>query len=27
VRALSRPKVLALVNKLRAHRGSPPLLA
>ena len=25
VRALSRPKVLALVNKLRAHRGSPPL--
>jgi hypothetical protein len=22
---LSRPKVLAIVNKLRAHRGSPPL--
>jgi hypothetical protein len=27
VRALSRPKVLAVVNKLRAHRGSPPLVA
>ena len=27
VRALSRPKVLAIVNKLRAHRGSPPLVA
>jgi Na+/H+ antiporter NhaD/arsenite permease-like protein len=25
VRLLSRPKVLALVNKLRGHRGSPPL--
>ena len=27
VRLLSRPKVLALVNKLRGHRGSPPLVA
>jgi hypothetical protein len=26
VRALSRPKVLALVNRLRAHRRSPPLV-
>jgi len=26
VRTLSRPKLLALVNKLRSHRGSPPLL-
>lgn len=25
VRAMSKPKVLALVNRLRAHRGSPPL--
>lgn len=27
VRLLSRPKVLALVNKLRGHRGRPPLSA
>ena len=27
VRLLSRPKILALVNKLRGHRGSPPLVA
>jgi hypothetical protein len=27
VRALSKPKVLALVNKLRARHGSPPLVA
>src|SRR4051812_44442876 len=27
VRLLSRPKVLALVNRLRGHRGSPPLSA
>jgi Na+/H+ antiporter NhaD/arsenite permease-like protein len=27
VRLLRRPKVLGLVNKLRAHRGSPPLVA
>jgi hypothetical protein len=27
VRALSKPKVLTLVNRLRAHRGSPPLAA
>jgi hypothetical protein len=26
-RLLGRPKVLALVNKLRAHRGGPPLTA
>ncbi len=25
VRALSRPKVLAIVNKLRSHRHAPPL--
>lgn len=25
VRLLSRPQVLAVVNKLRAHRGAPPL--
>jgi hypothetical protein len=24
-RLLSRPKVLGIVNKLRTHRGSPPL--
>jgi hypothetical protein len=26
-RILGRPKVLAIVNKLRAHRGGPPLVA
>ena len=26
VASLSRPKVLTLVNRLRAHRGSPPLV-
>lgn len=27
VRVFSQPKVLKIVNKLRAHRGSPPLLS
>ena len=26
-RLMSKPKVLGVVNKLRAHRGSPPLVA